>query len=35
NSDNTHILPGDEIKEQLLTLEYVRNDLNDDIASMR
>ncbi|HDP1742570.1 TPA: polysaccharide biosynthesis protein [Staphylococcus aureus] len=35
NSDNTHILTVEEIKEKLLTLEYVRNELNDYKASMR
>lgn len=29
NSDNTHILTVDEIKERLLTLEYVRKELAD------
>ncbi|CAC7965956.1 UDP-2-acetamido-2, 6-dideoxy-alpha-D-xylo-4-hexulose 3,5-epimerase [Staphylococcus aureus] len=35
NSDNTHILTVEEIKEKLLTLEYVRNELSDYKASMR
>ena len=30
-----HILTVEEIKEKLLTLEYVRNELNDYKASMR
>ncbi|MCE3327043.1 UDP-glucose 4-epimerase, partial [Staphylococcus aureus] len=35
NSDNTQMLAVEEIKGKLLTLEYVRNKLNDDKASMR